>query len=328
MPVRYRHSNPSPPPVSHSVASIVTGERLQGLADVSLVSPRTRAFHRNLDRYASVAVFVDDYARIPERDINQLSRARSLFVYTHELSAFIQHVWPRLVGSSYVLMTHNSDDEIGPAQAAWIDVAGAKLSAWFAQNVTVEHPKLVPLPLGVANSMWAHGNLRILAAAAKRAPRHAPTDVLFARYSPGTHTERAELGSALKRGFPELATDHARRISFRRYLRELSAAEFCVCPRGNGIDTHRLWEALYLGVTPIVKRSGHTEHWQRIGLPLLIVDDWMELTPTLLDRHRASAASPLSDGPLHLDYWSRPVFASMSEGPSTESTDSAGTPAR
>ena len=87
-------------------------------------------------------------------------------------------------------------------------------------------------------------------------------------------------------------------------------------------------QALYLGVTPIVKRSTHTEHWQRLGLPLLIVDDWMNLTPTLLDRHRAAAASPLSDGPLHLDYWSRPVFASMSEGPSTESTDSAGTPAR
>lgn len=316
------------PPVSHTAASIVTGERLQRLADVSLVSARTRAFHRNLDRYARAVVRVDDYAQLPETAIDQLSRARSLFVYTHELAAFTQYVWPRLQGSGYVLITHNSDGEIGPAQGAWLDAAGAKLTAWFAQNVTIEHPKLVPLPLGIANSMWPHGNLRVLVGSLKRARRRAPTETLFARYSPGTHAERAELGAALASGFPALATDHTRRISFREYLGELSTAEFCVCPRGNGIDTHRLWEALYLGVTPIVKRSTHTEHWCRLGLPLVIVDDWMDLTPALLNDLREAPPRLPAGGPLHLDYWSRPVFASMSEGVSRESTDSAGTPAR
>ena len=27
---------------------------------------------------------------------------------------------------------------------------------------------------------------------------------------------------------------------------------FCACPKGNGVDTYRFWEALYLGTIPIV----------------------------------------------------------------------------
>jgi hypothetical protein len=36
----------------------------------------------------------------------------------------------------------------------------------------------------------------------------------------------------------------------------LSEYKFWICPRGNGLDTHRAWEALYVGAVPIIKRSG------------------------------------------------------------------------
>ena len=35
---------------------------------------------------------------------------------------------------------------------------------------------------------------------------------------------------------------------------------------------------MYLGIVPIVKRSVMTEHFCAIGLPLLLVDDWRELS--------------------------------------------------
>ncbi len=36
----------------------------------------------------------------------------------------------------------------------------------------------------------------------------------------------------------------------------LSEYKFWICPRGNGLDTHRAWEALYVGAVPVIKRSG------------------------------------------------------------------------
>ena len=49
---------------------------------------------------------------------------------------------------------------------------------------------------------------------------------------------------------------------------------FVVCPRGNGLDTHRVWEALYLGAIPIVKKS---EYFAALrGWPVWIVESWDE----------------------------------------------------
>jgi hypothetical protein len=67
------------------------------------------------------------------------------------------------------------------------------------------------------------------------------------------------------------------------YKTDLLDHKFILCPRGNGVDTHRLWEALYCGVIPVVKR--HRTHRPLEGnLPILFVDDYKEVTEDLLTR--------------------------------------------
>ena len=55
---------------------------------------------------------------------------------------------------------------------------------------------------------------------------------------------------------------------------------FVVSPFGNGYDCHRTWEALILGCIPIVKSSGLDNLYE--GLPVLIVQDWNDITEKLL----------------------------------------------
>jgi len=45
---------------------------------------------------------------------------------------------------------------------------------------------------------------------------------------------------------------------YPEYLSELSEHYFCLCPRGNGLDSHRFWESLYLGVIPVIVNNSHT----------------------------------------------------------------------
>jgi len=59
---------------------------------------------------------------------------------------------------------------------------------------------------------------------------------------------------------------------FDSYLDNIYNHKFVICPEGNGIDTHRLWEALYMGTIPIVLRSNNTEHWR--GLKYATVGNW------------------------------------------------------
>ena len=55
---------------------------------------------------------------------------------------------------------------------------------------------------------------------------------------------------------------------------------FVVSPFGNGYDCHRTWEALVLGCIPIVKTSGIDNLYE--DLPVLIVQDWNDITEKLL----------------------------------------------
>jgi len=68
-----------------------------------------------------------------------------------------------------------------------------------------------------------------------------------------------------------------KRITAWEYSRLSQQYAFIACPRGNGIDTHRLWETLYRGSIPVVKRSAWTEMIEELGLPIVQLDSWEEI---------------------------------------------------
>jgi hypothetical protein len=67
----------------------------------------------------------------------------------------------------------------------------------------------------------------------------------------------------------------------KRYLKDIKKSNFVICPRGNGIDTHRLWETLYVGSIPVVKYEN--AHHLFTDLPILFINDWNEVTKEFLE---------------------------------------------
>ena len=61
------------------------------------------------------------------------------------------------------------------------------------------------------------------------------------------------------------------------YLSNCRSASFVICPRGNGHDTHRLWETLYMGGIPIVKSNPYINSLT-LDLPVLTINRWSEIT--------------------------------------------------
>jgi len=55
------------------------------------------------------------------------------------------------------------------------------------------------------------------------------------------------------------------------YMKELKDVAFAICPSGNGLDTHRLWETLILGRIPIVNKTNLKVYKD---LPIVEVEDW------------------------------------------------------
>lgn len=61
----------------------------------------------------------------------------------------------------------------------------------------------------------------------------------------------------------------------KQFLQDIYDSAFTVCPRGNGIDTVRIWESLYCRTIPIVKREPAMRYFK--DLPILWIDDWNEI---------------------------------------------------
>lgn len=298
---------------------LLSGERFQTLADVSIMSRGTYVFQKRVERYArEVVIFEKDIGELDDATVARLRAARTLFVYTHDVDAFTQRLWPRLGTTGHVLITHNSDLEVGHSHAAWLDGDGAGLARWFAQNVTVAHPRLEPLPIGISNTMWPHGALAPLARAMRRQVRRPRPQPIFVQFSTSTHPSRGAALNALRGNFPEASSDGAPVLPWRDYLDLLASHRFCACPRGNGLDTHRFWESQYLGVVPVVERTILAEHWSAQGLPVVIVDDWNEVTPQRLqDEEERLAAQTHDDRALRLSHYDSMIAASASATSST-----------
>jgi hypothetical protein len=65
------------------------------------------------------------------------------------------------------------------------------------------------------------------------------------------------------------------------YIDNIYNHKFTLCPRGNGIDTHRIWESLYLRTIPIVKRCVAMKDFE--NLPILWIDDWQQVNSNFLE---------------------------------------------
>jgi hypothetical protein len=243
-----------------------------------------------------------------EIDPGCVERGDVVFVETHGLPRFEAEILPR-IGASFVLITHNSDLNIDGTRIRLAN--DRRIAKWFAQNVVCAHEKLVHLPIGLENR-WRHNNgiigdyRRLSRRPVAKLPR-----ILYG-FSVGTNSmEREPALAALRRAE---AADECRWTNSKAYRRRLNEYCFVASPPGNGVDCHRTWEALYLGVVPIVKRSTLYDGFG--GLPAIVVDDWREIEglgeSDLKGLYERTAIPPERIDSLWMEHWEA-VIASASK---------------
>jgi hypothetical protein len=133
------------------------------------------------------------------------------------------------------------------------------------------HPKLGGLPIGIANSTWSHGNLNVLHTIKSKNVSKC-SDIYFYFGINTNYNERNSCYEIIR----NKGLIFGKQLSFEPYLETLATYKYAICPPGNGVDCHRMWECFYLNVIPIVKRSVFTEKMASI-LPCVILNDWIDL---------------------------------------------------
>jgi len=191
------------------------------------------------------------------------------------LSYFFDELHPR-IKHPYILITHNSDDEILDGDEEILD--DSKILAWFSQNVLgAKHKKLFGVPIGIANKKWPHGDTTLLYKMLEQKDHFERRVLCYLNFRLHTHPLRRPLARKFRRK-PWCLT--RRRRYQKDYLLDLLSSKFVLSPRGNGADCHRTWEALLMGAIPIILSSEMDSLYE--DLPVLIVNDWDEVTESFL----------------------------------------------
>ena len=195
-----------------------------------------------------------------------------VFVSLTHISFFFKEVHPKIHGK-YIFVTHNGDLTITPAHLRYLD---AKIIYWFSQNVNVKHTKILPIPIGLENfSYYNHGIPKLFSDISYTPPEQKKPRILHG-FSTSTNPKIREKA---KKVLSQLKTSDeiGSRLISPDYMRVLETYMFVASPPGNGLDSHRTWEALYVKTIPIVLRSVAMEYFAQHGLPIYIIDNWSDL---------------------------------------------------
>lgn len=179
----------------------------------------------------------------------------------------------------------------------------------FTINRQTQHPRVHALPLGITNNC-ADGPLHPVLGDTEMMVEVAQTPAEkhhLAYLNVSVNTYPAERGPVVTRfqGLPWVygAPVDSTRAGRRRFLQTMRESKFVFCPRGNGLDTCRLWEAMYMGSIPIT-RYDEAGHGDFRDLPILFVKSWEEVTEAMLERlYPVMMARRWNLDKLKVSYW-------------------------
>lgn len=214
------------------------------------------------------------------------------------LEAFFTEYHPH-IAHPYILLTHNSDHSAPGPFSRYLD--DPKILAWFAQNKGEEaHPKLHPVPIGVANRHWGHGSPEVFSSLLSLAKNQNRPYLCYMNFAPSTYPKERPYVWDLFASKPWCAVSDVKSIS--SYLKDLSRSKFVLSPRGNGLDCHRTWEALLMGAIPIVRSSSLDSLFA--DLPVLIVENWEVITESYLkEQYKRIKQKTYQLDKLFIGYW-------------------------
>lgn len=142
----------------------------------------------------------------------------------------------------------------------------------FLQNSKISNNfSIFTLPIGVENlRLGINGLPKYLKSSRRWIDRK--DSILVGPFSP-THKSRSALFA-----FEDFNLYPFRNIGNfltpKAYAELVKKHRYVLCPRGNGLDTHRFWEALYRGAIPIIEKSPWSESLRIHDFPFVEVESF------------------------------------------------------
>jgi len=226
----------------------------------------------------------------------------SIYVCSDLLRFFVLLILPK-ISNTFVLVTGDSDmciprESLTDSETITL-INNPFLLKWFAQNTQIQrHEKIFQLPIGLdyhtisndPNYNWkteGEGHLPkdqegiLINLRQQMAPFYERTATIYVNFTP-INDRFGQRKSAFEEIPNDLLFINQKFTKRTANWKNMTHYTFVLSPFGMGMDCHRTWEALCLGAIPIVKAPNFQKMFE--DLPVLIVNEWSEITRELLDK--------------------------------------------
>jgi hypothetical protein len=251
--------------------------------------------------YAPVEKQKDDYDHLSNFfDLSALKGGD--VIYTHTM--YVKQLFNCLskLSGEFIVVTHNSDENIDETYNIPENV-----KHWFTTNVNCIHPKVTSIPIGLENDRWfisTHKKEKMLN---KMKQCKTKRNLVYVNHNVCTNTKERLKPYQLLTDKRWATIERGKNgCDFDNYLDNMYHHSFMICPQGNGMDTHRTWEGLYMGTIPIEKINLNNQYY--LDLPICFVHDWEEITEEFLFAEYMRISQVLwSKEKLNFTYWKNKI---------------------
>jgi hypothetical protein len=201
----------------------------------------------------------------------QLTPDRNIFfVKTDYINQFYQQYLPH-INYEFVLITHDADN---PVNEQHIPILQNRfLKKWFGMNCHIIHEKLQPIPIGIANECWPHGDKQALLDTANKKIR-SKGKYIYSNFTKETNLNQRQDVALILKNHKDVFFE-SQKLTYKDYLDKLSTYKFIISPPGNSVDCHRIWESIYVGTIPIVLKSVPMVYFK--DCPIFFIEKWEDL---------------------------------------------------
>jgi hypothetical protein len=190
----------------------------------------------------------------------------------------------RNINHPVTLITGNSDYAITDNI---VSVAPKNIAAWYAQNALSNSEVLHPLPIGLENKLPSvrkgHGIGYFERASEKENllnqnnSNNLENKFIYANFNINTNYNYRSIvrDYCVESSFIDWQESN---LNLKDFFDTIKNYKMVVCPAGNGVDTHRLWEVLYSNRIPITIITGNYKIYELYKkLPIILLENINQL---------------------------------------------------
>jgi hypothetical protein len=206
----------------------------------------------------------------------------------------------------FILISHNGDTIFNDKD---ISNKPECIKKWYGQNINVKNTEnIISLPIGLERPHWSKERYGVMGFKHNKIYEYSNLNFeknkfCYINFSIDTNIHKRGWIPAY---FKDSKNFHIRlggiNGNIDDYLKECKESHYVLCPDGNGIDCHRNWEMLYIGVTPIIEHSEfHKEIYD--DLPVVIVNSFKEIDESLILKNKELLNTNYNINKLKFSYW-------------------------